>query len=225
MGEPLRKDSVQGYSTIKYEGTSYFGNQGGDQDFIRCYKNVNGVTALDIHRLWVIYLLEKQCRQLEGDFFECGVHTGGSAKFIAQVMAGAGKKLHLFDTFCGMPQTDPSKDWHLTGDFADTSLKQVRSFVGYEDEVVFHAGFMPDTFAGLEDSKIAFAHIDVDIYRSMRDCCEFVYPRMVPGGVMVLDDYGQPTCDGARLAVDEYFAGKRSIPISIRYVQAIVFKI
>ena len=221
----MRKDKVYGYSKVQYDGINYLGSQGDDKEFEKYYQSVKSVTALDVHRLWIIYLLAKQCRLLEGDFIECGVHTGGSASFIAQVMEGSGKKLHLFDTFCGMPKTDPDKDWHLPGDFSDVSLERTREYVGHEGSVVFHPGFIPDTFSGLEEKKIAFAHVDVDLYRSMLDCCEFIYPRLVQGGIMVLDDYGQPTCDGARVAVDEYFADKRSIPISIRYVQAIVFKI
>jgi len=51
-------------------------------------------------------------------------------------------------------------------------------------------------------------HIDVDIYQSVKDCCEFFYPRLHAGGVMLFDDYGKWTCPGAKLAVDEFFATK-----------------
>ena len=98
-------------------------------------------------------------------------------------------------------------------------------FKGLTDFVSFHKGFIPDTFAGLEKSKIAFAHIDVDIYQSVSDCCQFLYPLLVPGGVLIFDDYGLPTCPGARLAVDCFFTAKAETPIVLPTGQAIVIKL
>jgi hypothetical protein len=50
-----------------------------------------------------------------------------------------------------------------------------------------------------------FAHIDVDIESSVYDCCAFVYPRLAAGGVMIFDDYGDPSGPGAARAADRYF--------------------
>ena len=134
------------------------------------------------------------------------------------------KKLYLFDTFAGMPETDPTKDWHKEGDFSDTSLEAVKAYVGFPDISVFRAGFIPDTFAGLESNAIALAHIDVDTHRSVLDCVSFIWPKLPVGGILVFDDYGFPTCRGARVAVDEFFAGTGHKPLSIPTGQAIVFK-
>jgi O-methyltransferase len=162
----------------------------------------------------------------DGEFFECGVYKGGSASFLAKIINGSGKRLHLFDTFGGMPETNPMRDpVHEKGDFADVAIDEVRALVGHESFVHFHQGFIPETFAGMEDSRIAFAHVDVDIHRSVHDCCEFIYPRLALGGVMVFDDYGHVTCIGARQAVDEYFADKPSRPIPLYTGQAIVTKV
>ena len=65
----------------------------------------------------------------------------------------------------------------------------------------------------------------VDIRQSVLDCCEFVYPRMVPGGVLVFDDYGFLTCPGARAAVDEFFSDKPEHALVLHTGQAIVFKL
>lgn len=138
---------------------------------------------------------------------------------------GAGVTLRLFDTFEGMPETDAERDYHHAGDFQNTSLEAVKKSVGEGDEVHFYQGFIPDTFSGLEDSKICFAHIDVDIYRSVLDGCRFVYERLVPSGVIVFDDYGFPSCPGARMAVDEFFADKPEVPLALHTGQAIVIKL
>ena len=58
----------------------------------------------------------------------------------------------------------------------------------------------------------------------MRDGCAFFYPRMAPGGVMVFDDYGAPTCPGVQQAVDEFFAGKPERPLYLPTGQAVVCK-
>ena len=71
------------------------------------------------------------------------------------------------------------------------------------DNVYFHKGLIPDTFRGLESTEITFAHVDVDIYEAIRACCEFIFPRLCVSGFMVFDDYGAPTCPGARAAVVE----------------------
>ena len=97
--------------------------------------------------------------------------------------------------------------------------------MGHGERVALHAGLMPDTFAGHEQARIALAHVDVDIYSSIVACCQFIYPRLVAGGVIVFDDYGAPTCPGARAAVDEFFADKPEVPLALISGQAIVHKL
>jgi O-methyltransferase len=67
--------------------------------------------------------------------------------------------------------------------------------------------------------------VNVDLYRSVRDCIEFLYPRMVPGGFLVFDDYGFPSCPGARRAVDEAFAKRPEVPICLPTGQCLVVKV
>jgi O-methyltransferase len=55
--------------------------------------------------------------------------------------------------------------------------------------------------------------VDVDIYASVLSCCEYFFPRMVPGGVLVFDDYGMLTCEGAKIALDEFCAARGQTPI------------
>jgi O-methyltransferase len=183
-------------------------------------------TLVSADRCYVLYSLASQALSLEGDIWECGVYKGGTAILFSELIASKKQtesKLHLFDTFQGMPETHPEKDMHRKGDFKDTSLSAVQNLVGKEDLVCFHEGLIPDTFAGLEDSKISFAHIDVDIYQSVLDCCEFIMERLAHGGFMVFDDYGFPSCPGAREAVDEFFRERQEKPLVLPTGQAIVF--
>ena len=196
-------------------------------DFARYRHLAEPYTLVSADRLYVLYTLALNAVQLGGDFWECGVYKGGTARMLAELLsvhAGPGVKLRLFDTFSGMPETNAELDLHRKGDFSDTSLEAVRGVVGNPERVEFHPGWIPDTFRGMADSEIALAHVDVDIYRSVLDCCEFIYPRLKRGGVMVFDDYGFPTCPGARKAVDEFFAGRPESPIVLHTGQAVAIR-
>jgi O-methyltransferase len=210
------------YARVSFDNPVYFG---GDDDplFWRLQMEAAPHTAVPMECLWTLYLMAKQSLNVPGEFWECGVDRGGSARFIADTI---GKRpLRLFDTFSGMPEGDPAIDFHGKGEFP-TTLKAVKEYVGHADTVLYMPGLIPDTFAGLEDAQIAFAHIDCDLYASTRACCEFIYPRVVRGGVMIFDDYARPTCPGVLKAVSEYFADKPSVPLpNISSAQAVVFKL
>lgn len=194
-------------------------------EFQELYRRVEPWSLVGPDRCQILYALAKQAFHLRGEFWECGVYKGGTAMMLAEILSEQNRRrLRLFDTFAGMPETMPGQDHHLSGDFADTSLESVRRRVGHERIVEFHKGFIPDTFAGLESASICFAHVDVDIYQSVLDCCEFIFPRLVRGGFLLFDDYGFPSCPGARAAVDGFFEGTYLQPIVLPTGQAVVFK-
>ncbi len=185
-------------------------------------------TLVSPDRIFMLYSLARQARALEGEFWECGVYRGGTARLLAETIAGGPPRetrprLRLFDSFSGMRVTDAARDRHQPGDFADTSLESVQAFVEHREFVEFHRGWIPETFVGLEGARIALAHVDVDLYRSVLDCCRFLVPRMVRGGFIVFDDYGFASCPGARQAVDESFADRPEVPLVLPTGQALVF--
>jgi O-methyltransferase len=197
----------------------------GHGEFRGLHERASQTSLVTADRCYVLYCLAKQAIHLPGEFWECGVYKGGTASLLAEVLFRQNRSpLRLFDTFSGMPVTDASHDLHDAGAFGDTSVEAVRLQVGHENIVSFHPGFMPDTFRGLENSAICFAHVDVDIYRSVLDCCAFIYPRLVKGGFMVFDDYGFGSCPGARAGVDQFFQGTGIVPLVLLTGQALVFK-
>jgi len=118
-----------------------------------------------------------------------------------------GRKLHLFDTFEGMPiLADSDPGGHKKGDFGDTSLDSVKELLADYNHVEYHPGFIPTTFDGV-DGQFAFVHVDVDLFETSSACYEFFYPKMVKGGIMICDDYGFRKYEtSARKAVDTFFA-------------------
>jgi O-methyltransferase len=176
------------------------------------------------------YVIERLLRQaigtVAGDVAECGVYRGGTARLMADVIKrnDAVRKLLLFDTFAGMPETNPKYDLHLEGDFADTSLDAVREFLSDYANCRLFPGFIPDTFAEIENQGFCFVHIDLDIYSAITAASEFFYPRVPQGGFLIYDDYGFPTCPGARRAVDMFFADKPEKPLVLQTGQCLVFR-
>ncbi len=196
------------------------------EDFARYYAIAAPRTLVSIDRCFVLERLFRQTLPIAGDIFECGVYKGGTAALLAALLAEekSDKKLFLFDTFAGMPATDPQRDWHKQGDFSDTSLESVQSFVGGGSRRIFRKGLIPETFAGLSDITISFCHIDLDIYKSIIDSVAFIWPRLSLGGAIVFDDYGFRTCMGAKEAVDDFFRSENAVPLCLHTGQAIVFK-
>lgn len=191
-------------------------------------KRLGAKTLVSVDRLYVLKTLAEQCLSLGGEFWEAGVYQGGTALLLKMTLkrhAGAPPALRLFDTFKGMPETRRDLDMHKKGDFGDSSLEFVRSVVGEEDFLDYRPGVVPETFKGLEKARLSFVHVDLDIHDAVRSTCEFAFPRLLPGGVMVFDDYGYHTCPGARMAVDQYFTDRPEVPLCLPTGQALVTKL
>jgi O-methyltransferase len=229
FGFEVRKASRPGKLSIADAEfyTPLFSPWNGYGEFAEYEKLARPYTLVSPDRLYVLFSVASNAVRLNGDFWECGVYKGGTARMLAKFLRRNGRpgvKLHLFDTFAGMPETDREVDVHRRGDFSDTSLAAVKQVVGNEERVEFHPGWIPESFRETPEQPIAMAHVDVDIFPSVRDCCEYIYPRLLVGGVIVFDDYGFPSCPGARKAVDEFFAGKPETPIVLGTGQAVVFR-
>jgi hypothetical protein len=193
-----------------------------DPVFQPIWKRAERFTLVEPASCYVLFRAAQHARSLDGDAAELGVYRGGTARVIAEVLSD--RAFHLFDTFEGMPAVDSRHDSMNAGDLKDTSVDGVRSVLDGVGKPEFRQGFFPETTAGLEDAKYSFVHVDADIYRSVLDACEYFYPRLSRGGVMVFDDYGFVTTKGARDAVDEFFADKSETPLYLPTGQAVVYR-
>jgi O-methyltransferase len=221
-GEKLPYTRNHPYSSYTY--SPWFENW-----FLDILKKIRDHTLVSEDRCFTIHMFSKHCRHLEGDFAECGIYKGGTAYLISLILkdnSNHQKTLHLFDTFSGMPKSaNEDKSHHKEGDYQDTSVEAVKDFLSDYSFVEFHPGLIPDTFEAVTNKKFAFVHIDVDIYQSIKDCCEFFYERMTKGGIMIFDDYGFQGYElAAKKAVDDFFIEKSEIPITLRNGQCLVLK-
>jgi O-methyltransferase len=211
-------------SSVRYQPR--FSPWFGHPPFVAAFEAAQALTLKDPEGAWILWSLARQCARLGGgDFVETGVLRGGSAMLIWDAMQSwlNGRRLHLFDSFAGLPAPG-IRDLLHEGDMSDTSVDEVARL--FEDpRVVIHPGWIPATFDGSGISSIAFAHVDVDLERSVLDSTEFIYPRLRSGGVIVFDDYGLPCCPGARAAVDEFFRDLPETPLVLPTGQAVVVRL
>lgn len=196
-----------------------------DEVFGALLKQIDGYSVVGRERCFILYQFVKHAIGIEGDIAEVGVYKGGTARLIAKVTAETTKIVHLFDTFSGMPSADMTKDLHKEGDFSDAPLDEVKMYLKDCSNVRFYPGLFPATSDAVSNLQFCLVHIDVDIYKSVADCCEFFYPRMVKGGIMVFDDYGFLSCPGAKMAVDEFFANKPEYPCYLPMGESFVIKL
>jgi O-methyltransferase len=195
-----------------------------EPEFLRLANEISDRTLVDRPRLYALYQLVKLTAALPGAVAEVGVYRGGTAKLIARLCDGA-RPLSLFDTFTGMPDTHPTHDFHRKGDFADTSEEAVRAYLADCRGVTIHPGLFPASATPVAEQSFSLVHVDVDIYASVRACCDFFFPRLNRGGVLVFDDYGMITCPGAKRAVDEFCAEKALAPFYLPTGQCLLFKL
>jgi O-methyltransferase len=176
-------------------------------------------------------------REVPGAIVECGVWRGGSMLAVAQTLLDLGRSdvhLYLFDTFEGMP-APTEEDILWTGESAAALLEAedrgdesllwaqagveavanvMRSVPYPQDNVHLVQGMVEDTVPDGAPDAIALLRIDTDWYASTKHELIHLYPRLAPGGVLIIDDYGW--WRGARQATDEYFAEHPPVPFLVR---------
>jgi hypothetical protein len=136
------------------------------------------------------------------------------------------KNIYGFDTFEGMVEPSfydvnynnkPAKkmfDEHKKNEigFAMCSLDDVKRNIKKNtktDNIFLIKGKVEDTLKNKRKlpKKISILRLDTDFYESTKIELEILFPRLVKGGVLIVDDYG--FWKGAKKAVDEYFCDYR----------------
>ncbi|QDU23429.1 TylF/MycF/NovP-related O-methyltransferase [Urbifossiella limnaea] len=161
---------------------------------------------------------------LDGDFVECGVFKGDMAYTVARCVSfeKLPKTFHLYDSFEGYsPKYTSADDFRFNPNFLDMANAAYRiprlyetvrdRFAGYPNVTVVR-GFVPDALDMTAHQKIAFLHIDLNSPRAEVACLETLFDRVVPGGVVLLDDYGWIDFVAQKEAEDEFF-GRRGYQV------------
>ena len=191
----------------------------------------NRLTYLEAAALWDLMEAAARTDDLNGCIIETGCALGGSGICIAQEK-NQDKPLFIYDVFGMIPAPGEHDGEDVKERYRE--IKQGRSFgiggdvyYGYqenlleavknsfctalgikdprESNITFIKGLFEDTLICKE--PVALAHIDCDWYDSVLVCLERIVPLLVPGGILVIDDYDH--WSGCRQAVDTYFQDKK----------------
>lgn len=159
---------------------------------------------------------------LAGDFVECGCFLGGASIFMSLLrdrLGLADRTVWVFDTFEGFPADQ--QDALIAGGQTMTSIRFDNFLAAVKQNfeqanpgyrrVNFIEGFVEDTIPATDTGAIALLRLDTDFYLSTKAELEGLYPRLVRGGVLIIDDYG--LFEGSRRATDEFLATLQSPPL------------
>jgi O-methyltransferase len=199
-----------------------------EAEFIELYERCRRFSMASPERLYAVYQAVRHVARhgIDGAIVECGVWRGGASMMAALTllaMKDAERTLYLYDTFTGMPEpsardidvraTPAVGKWRASrrgegSTWAYASRTEVETNVrgtGYpEANVRFVPGRVEDTIPEHAPDRIAVLRLDTDWYESTYHELRYLFPRLVSGGVLLLDDYGH--WRGAREATDRYFA-------------------
>ena len=201
--------------------------------FQEIVSKVSPYTMTSIDRMWALHNACNYISQnkIQGDFVECGVWRGGSAMLAALSFLSkndADRMLYMYDTFEGM--TEPGQDdVSMQGESAASTWQNVhRCLADYADveqnilstgysskKIKMIQGKVEDTIPSNLPNQIALLRLDTDWYDSTYHELVHLYPLLVKGGVIIIDDYGH--WQGARKAVDQYFS-ENNIPILLNWI-------
>lgn len=198
-----------------------------DPEFIGIYERCRGATMTTVERMFGLYKAVRYVVEADipGSLAECGVWKGGSVMLMAETLRLLGctdRPLYLFDTFDGLPppgdldvsfagdaamdlmlrtpKDAPDSIWCVA---AEEEVRRNLQRTGYPESMIhFVTGRVEETIPDQAPERLALLRLDTDWYESTRHELEHLYPRLSPGGVLIIDDYGYWL--GARKAVDEF---------------------
>ncbi|WP_108668489.1 TylF/MycF/NovP-related O-methyltransferase [Euzebya rosea] len=147
-------------------------------------------------------------RGIDGDIAELGVYQGRTSALMNATSPD--RTLYLFDTFEGFDERDLAVERanaysHGKVEFEDTSEAAVMARMPHPAHCIPVKGFFPES-AGDVDAKFALAVIDVDLYQPILEGLRWFWPRLAPGGVIFVHDFGTTKFKGARAAVQKFSA-------------------
>ncbi|MFN2631837.1 MAG: TylF/MycF/NovP-related O-methyltransferase [Thermoanaerobaculia bacterium] len=198
-----------------------------DAAFAPIFRKCTRFTMTSLERMYGLYKAVGHvvAAGVPGDFVECGVWRGGSAMVIAETLKSlevSDRQIYLYDTFKGMAApTDEdntvldhvpahglwrNKQRATHNDWCFSPLAEVQENMrstGYPfDRVTFVEGKVEETLPQIAPEAVALLRLDTDWYESTKSELRHLFPKLSPGGVLIVDDYGYWA--GQRKAVDEY---------------------
>ena len=201
------------------------------EEEVKLINTINDYSITPLIRRW--FLIKSidyiNKNRLKGDIVECGIWKGGNLFLSKKIndLYNINRKFYGFDTFSGMPKPGKHEDnkvkkiYNTTDQFNWIKVKKndviryANKFFNDISEFRFIKGKVENTLKNNKNlpKKISLLRLDTDWYDSTKMELNVLYPKVVKGGVLLIDDYGD--MKGARKAVDEFFLNKKIFLIRI----------
>ncbi len=140
---------------------------------------------------------------IPGSMAEVGVYRGETSRFLRAALPH--RRLYLFDTFEGFPEQDLEV---VDSRFRDVDVGEIARSKHLSEGVVIRKGYFPETAKGLESERFSLVLLDLDLYKPTLAGLGFFYPRLAPGGYLMLHDYNSPESNrGVSRALKEFMVG------------------
>jgi len=175
-----------------------------------------------IWRIFTVAWAAYNARRLEGDLVECACYKGVTARIVCDYIGFADqpRKYFLYDLF----EHDESMPHHSMPEHGEGLFGQVKARFADLPNVVVTQGRVPDSFAQAAPDKIAFMHLDLNNADAEIGVLEQFFDRMVPGAVLILDDYGWLGYRPQKIAEDAWFAARGYKVLELPTGQGMVIK-
>jgi len=178
-------------------------------------------------RLHTLTWAAGQCLQLPGDYVECGVYKGFCSHFLVEYLdfGASDKRLFLYDTYEGIPEQHSEGSPLKPGDYDEQGLHQrvLDRFKAWPNVQVVK-GVVPDSLLESCPEQIAYLHLDMNSASAEVGALEALFDRIVPGGMIVLDDYGWHWFRAQKEAEDVFFAERGYRVLELPTGQGLVVK-
>ena len=156
----------------------------------------------DYVRVRNLEALAGRLEKVSGAAAELGVYRGGFARCINALMPE--RRLYLFDTFEGFSEIEAKREASgLVEAHRHAGMEGIMKLMPHPDVVEIRKGLFPDTLNGLEE-RFAFVSLDADLEESMLAGLRWFYPRLSPGGYIMLHDWANPALPGVKCALERY---------------------
>ncbi len=178
-----------------------------DAHFMQAFRT-HALTPVEQAIIWRIYTVAwaaDSAMRLEGDLVECACYKGVTARIVSDYVGlrtQPNRKYFLYDLF----EHDDSMPHHHMPEHGETLFEQVKTRFADLPNVVISKGRVPEVLSDAAPDKIAFMHLDLNNADAEIGALEVLFERMVPGAIMILDDYGWLGYRRQKLAEDPWLA-------------------
>jgi hypothetical protein len=209
-------------------------------EFLHAYERGIQAAGRDLNWRWRVHVglwAAIHATQLKGDFVECGVNRGFLSSAIMDYLDwdSLDRTFYLFDTFQGLDKRWVSEEERAAGALARSQrILAEKRYVSNVDEVrknfdewknvCLVVGAVPETLEHVEIQRVAYVHLDMNCSPPEVAAAMFFWSRLVPGGLLLLDDYGYRGFESKKAAMDDFAASKNVQVLSLPTGQGLILK-